>query len=98
MLHVMRHEMNNSFTFLISSIEISVPFLFLQVRAATEMSCMAYLEIQSSALLSTFSSSLHLRLVSLAILVRTVTPSSDISVSSSSDLILRICLSSFSSY
>ena len=27
-----------------SSIEISVPFLFLQVRPATEMSWMAYLE------------------------------------------------------
>ena len=31
MSHVKRHELNNSFTFLISLIEISVPFLFLQL-------------------------------------------------------------------
>ena len=39
-----------------------------------------------------------LRLVSPPTLVRTVRASSEISVSSSSHLILRICLRSFSSY
>ena len=40
-------EKKNYPTFLISSIEISVPFLFLQVRLATEMSWMAYLGVKN---------------------------------------------------